>query len=531
MKNAMKKLTSLLLVAVLLVGALPFGASAAEGVEWIDVVKKLDESVQQGAPVNNAEIIPEVVADVAAAQAVQSVQPVQAERAAQMTTVTVMADGKRLDGREFTVPTGSTPYEIFTAYTNAGDAVYIDGSEFVKVTDIDGNTIDGAVNQSIARLWIKAGNYSVTLKLTVDGKVTEQRYDGLSRVDAEAQWDEAFKTPAVTAGFINSSVTTAKYDIVFSSTESAKNGNHYIVALTAKSKEIVIPGDNGADLVIPGYGSNTPGSGNSGNGGNNATTASYVDVITNTNKTSNFNESDYYRCYLVNGKITQTDRNVIASQISGKNIIAWKRADNGTQASSLVDFDFTGLAQPINIFPVVNKSTSGTNDNTNNNNSNNNNDGYVADPEFQHDIWLYIYTNNDIIQPAKRVLLNNYLIVKDDVLDKNEILSVVDDYYTASNANTGIVWQGAYKEDTLDVIKFVFKYDEAPFTNLGAARTAGTVVIKARVTGVNAISSAAADTSNPKTGDSIYTAVAVMGISAASLAAVMYVYNKKRMAM
>ena len=163
---------------------------------------------------------------------------------------------------------------------------------------------------------------------------------------------------------------------------------------------------------------------------------------------------------------------------------------------------------------------------------NDSNNQYIADEEFQHDIWLYIYVNNDMITPAKRILLNNYAIVDASqdggILTKAEILSVVDDYYKATDANKGIIWQGAYREDSLDIVKFVFKNDETPFVSLAAERTASTVVIKARVTGVTAISSATADSSNPKTGDSIFTAMTVMGLSAASLAAVMFVYNKKR---
>ena len=62
-------------------------------------------------------------------------------------------------------------------------------------------------------------------------------------------------------------------------------------------------------------------------------------------------------------------------------------------------------------------------------------------------------------------------------------------------------------------------------------RANGTVTINVMVTNAVAKNGAAADKSNPKTGDSIYTAMTVMGISAASLAAVMYFYSKKRMAL
>ena len=153
----------------------------------------------------------------------------------------------------------------------------------------------------------------------------------------------------------------------------------------------------------------------------------------------------------------------------------------------------------------------------------------VVDEEWMKDIWLYIYVNNDIVQPAKRVLLNNYTIVNDHTLSKAEILTVVDDYYKASNANNGIIWKGAYRETTnITALDFVAGRDETTITGLDVDRSLNTVIIKARVTGVAATSSATADSSNPKTGDSIFTAMTVMGLSAASLAAVMFVYNKKR---
>lgn len=157
----------------------------------------------------------------------------------------------------------------------------------------------------------------------------------------------------------------------------------------------------------------------------------------------------------------------------------------------------------------------------------------VVDEEWMKDIYLYIYTNNDIIQPSKRVLLNNYTIVNDHVLSKAEILTVVDDYYKASNANTGIVWKGAYREtENITALDFVAGRDETPITGLDVDRSLNTVIIKVRVTGVTTVGTTyTADSSNPKTGDSIYTAMTVMGISAAALASVMYFYNKKRMAL
>ena len=171
---------------------------------------------------------------------------------------------------------------------------------------------------------------------------------------------------------------------------------------------------------------------------------------------------------------------------------------------------------------------------TNNNNNNNNgaDDDYVVDEEWMKDIWLYIYTNNDLVQPAKRVLLNDYEIIKDHVINKSNALSVVDDYFKATNSNNGIIWKGMYREtNDITAMQFVQQLGRDDYIdNLDVLRSKGTVVIKVRVTGVTAKTSATADSSNPKTGDEIYMAVTVLGLSAASLAAVAYVYSKKRLA-
>lgn len=180
---------------------------------------------------------------------------------------------------------------------------------------------------------------------------------------------------------------------------------------------------------------------------------------------------------------------------------------------------------------IMLKSGASNSGSSNSGSSNNTTNNGVVDEEWMKDIWLYIYVNNDIIQPAKRILLNNYTIVSDHTLSASEIMTVVDDYYKASNANVGMTFKGAYRETSnITALDFVAGRDETTITGLDVDRSLNTVIIKARVTGVAAISSAAADSSNPKTGDTIYTAMVVMGISAASLAAVMYFYNKKRMA-
>ena len=154
------------------------------------------------------------------------------------------------------------------------------------------------------------------------------------------------------------------------------------------------------------------------------------------------------------------------------------------------------------------------------------------DDEFMDDIYLYIYVNNDLISPAKRILLNNYSIVSDDVVNKSEILSVVDDYYKATDSNKGIVWKGMYLETgNITALDFINKnVVEGDSVNLATMRKDGyTDIVKVRVTGVTTKYSSTADSSNPKTGDSIMVPVMVAGLTASALA-VAYVFGKKRFA-
>ncbi len=153
------------------------------------------------------------------------------------------------------------------------------------------------------------------------------------------------------------------------------------------------------------------------------------------------------------------------------------------------------------------------------------------------DLWLYIYTNDNLKTPAKRVLLNDYKrIVSDGVVDKYEILSVIDDYYHAASSKKGIVWEGMYKTYASkhdDNLVFAERYNKltSKLSGLNEDRKENVTIIKAHVTGIakssSSSSSGTADSSNPKTGDMIFMPAAILGVSASALAVLFYL-NKKR---
>lgn len=148
--------------------------------------------------------------------------------------------------------------------------------------------------------------------------------------------------------------------------------------------------------------------------------------------------------------------------------------------------------------------------------------------KFVNDIYLNIYLNGKVDSPAKSVKLNGYTIISDDVINLTEVLTVVDDYYTAVDANKGLILDGLY----LTKGNFVSNYatDSGKSSSIGdltAKRYESTVGINVMVTNAKAKTSSTADSSNPKTGDAIFAPVAVLTLSTAALAAV-YFISKKR---
>ena len=148
--------------------------------------------------------------------------------------------------------------------------------------------------------------------------------------------------------------------------------------------------------------------------------------------------------------------------------------------------------------------------------------------KFVNDIYLNIYLNGKVDSPAKSVKLNGYTIISDDVINLTEVLTVVDDYYTAVDANKGLILDGLY----LTKGNFVSNYatDSGKSSSIGdltAKRYESTVGINVMVTNAKAKTSSTADSSNPKTGDAIFVPVAVLTLSTAALAAV-YFISKKR---
>lgn len=151
--------------------------------------------------------------------------------------------------------------------------------------------------------------------------------------------------------------------------------------------------------------------------------------------------------------------------------------------------------------------------------------------KFPYSVYLHIYAKGNVGSPIKTVTLDTWTCVKDGVITLDEVKDVVKTYYTAKTSD-GIGYDGFYYSTSTtktDYIKDENKTER--INNLDDLRTQGYVHLNVWIDNYVAKSSSSsnADSTNPKTGDSIYTAVAVMGLSVTALAAV-YFINKKRIA-
>lgn len=156
---------------------------------------------------------------------------------------------------------------------------------------------------------------------------------------------------------------------------------------------------------------------------------------------------------------------------------------------------------------------------------------YYTSNKFPYSVILHIYPKGTIGSPMKTITLDTWTCVKDGIITLDEVKEVVKTYYTAKTSD-GIGYDGLYYSTSTTKTDYAKDNSSAvkSVDNLDELRTQGYVHLNVWIDNYVAKSSSSnADSSNPKTGDSIYTAVAVMGLSVTALAAVYYI-NKKRIA-
>lgn len=189
--------------------------------------------------------------------------------------------------------------------------------------------------------------------------------------------------------------------------------------------------------------------------------------------------------------------------------------DLGITSDFNIDVNGTPFTMPANdttVFATATKVTGNSGTTTN---------------KFPYDVYLNIYKDTLVGSADKSVKITNGIAL-DGLVTLAEVKNVVKNYYTAKDSD-GISYDGLYLAQgnwVADYVADTKKYDSI---DAGEMRQTGTVYINVMIGNAKAKSSSTADTSNPKTGDTIFVPVMVMGVTATALAAA-YVFGKKRIA-
>lgn len=145
--------------------------------------------------------------------------------------------------------------------------------------------------------------------------------------------------------------------------------------------------------------------------------------------------------------------------------------------------------------------------------------------QTNNETMLKIYLNGNTKSVAK--IVDMYEYSKDGKITMSEVKEAVKQYYTAKNSD-GLSYDGLFEaHDWSNYVSNPKRHDgsNSISINRNDDTTVYVMVHNAKVR--TSSSSGTADSSNPKTGDMIFNAVTVMGASAACLAALFYL-NKKR---
>lgn len=282
---------------------------------------------------------------------------------------------------------------------------------------------------------------------------------------------------------------------------------------TGGSTVITTPVGDGTVVVTP------PESNNGGSGSNNGVTTYNV-------KFYDVNGSCHWNINVASGSTVGIADNSTATQISyaeehvgtksGYTFSGWKKNGTGDVLSTatVADLAITANTEFRPVF-TANSSSSGSGSSGTTNN------------KFPYPVYLNIYKDTLVGSPDKRVEITKGIAL-DGLVSLEEAKTVVKNYYTAKDSD-GISYDGLYIAEGNWVANYVADTQKYDSIDAGSMRQTGTVYINVMIGNAKAKTSATADASNPKTGDTIFVPFMVMGVTATALAAA-YVFGKKRIA-
>lgn len=519
----MKKLLSLVLVAMLLVCAVPFQAAAAEADAktvkvnvYVDDVLTADKTITvkpgesitlneelakslvksdkafvkwTGASGNeaNGQVIPyeKIPADYSVNLYVKKI--VEDTRVDAKVPVKIYVDGSYVRDGEITVPVDGA----VTLTKELGLKLVKEDKEFVKWTGASDND---ATNVTINYAGITDG-YS--LKLYVNTKKVEEP----AKVITTYIVDDKGNAISSDTNFqpVNGKSAVISDILTYRWLNTWKDSYEFV---TAKSNE------KGSNLSL-------------------STTINVGDTVTVTVKAKSGStpEAGTVRVtfYGTDGKAVST-----YNVTSGSSIDSKKVSDAQTKADNKTGYTFKGwkidnkgdLYTSAQVAKLVIKGNVDFYAQLEKNSTTNN--------KFPHEVYLQIYKDTKLSAPDKTIKISDGIAV-DGVVSMKEVQSVVKNYYTAKNSD-GIQYDGLYLAEGNFAGNYVTdsgKQDS--FDDINARRQERNVHINVMITNANAKSNTneKADKTNPKTGDMIFIPVIFMVVSGAAIAGV-YFYNKKR---
>ena len=534
MKNAMKKLLSLVLVAMLLVSVVPLGAMAAEG----DVQPNVSVTVKSSAGTDT--VVPVQTKWLDSTQTVGSVLEGLYSYDASRYVVSYNWNGTDYDesrlsdlvtdrctNLDFTLTKRSAPVTIAldgvgsaTKYYDMDTVLTLDASLLAtfNLTPTSGKEIDrwtaDRSQESITTYTVDGSAVTLTCYQKASGNpnggsTTTSHAVTFFDVNGNNIWsidvangsnvDTADNSTATQVTYAEQNVGT-KAGYTFAGWQINKTGTVYstqsasLVPITGATNFYPVFTQNSAPSTTK-YTVRFFDANNANHWTIEVDAGSTIDIADNNSTT----------------KIGWAESNVGVK--SGHTFSGWRKNGEGETLSTATVAQLA-INSNTSFYPVFTKDSSSSSNS--------------GSTKFVNDIYLNIYLNGKVDSPAKSVKLNGYTIISDDVINLTEVLTVVDDYYTAVDANKGLILDGLY----LTKGNFVSNYatDSGKSSSIGdltAKRYESTVGINVMVTNAKAKTSSTADSSNPKTGDAIFAPVAVLTLSTAALAAV-YFISKKR---